>query len=124
MPRPWSLERYGQCGLHPGHCHRRDSARSGARWQQIEGGQGHRGTEVVGRLGRAAPEPWEAANPGRVCPAVTVPCPGTASPCGQAGVGSGHGPPGRGHRGLQRPRGQQQLCLGLSWGVSLMESVK
>lgn len=68
-------------------------------------------------MGSSKSRDVQAAGPG-------VSSGGTASPCGQSGVGSGHRPPGCGHRGVQRPRGQQQLFLGLSLGVSLMESVK
>lgn len=67
-----------------------------------------------------------------VCQAVAVLCPGSANICG---AGRGHGPPGRAaaSRGAglgrtagarQHAWGQQQLFLGLSLGVSLMELVK
>lgn len=117
---PRSLQRHREPCPHPWHRHRRDIARSGR-------GQGHhRDTEVTGR---AAPELWEAADPGMsrqpalLCPAVArpvpvgswggqwAPSPGQGSAVGMAGCSG-------------RSRGQQQLCLGLSLGVSLMESVK
>lgn len=142
-PRSWSLERHQEYCPATWHCHRRGSPA-----QVPDGNRATDGATVpprcFGRLGRAAPESWEAANPVDVQPlaparrVVAVPCVGLGSLCSRAGAGGGHRPPhprqgsSLGRRGVQHAtprscgtaRGQQQLFLGLSLGVSLMESVK
>jgi len=131
----------------PRHRHRRGIAHSGAGWQHIEEDRATMMQQRCGRLPGWASSPGDVgsgesrdaqpAGPGAL--SSDRPAPRLGQPLR---LGGGHGPPraglqpwaswgtrlGRAHAGQpgawQRARGQQHLFLGLSLGVSLMESVK